>query len=135
MLRNLLQKTLRLTFCSAGLHSLTGVIFGGVSGSPPDDQCTLIEGVRHEGSKDIYQQQVNIIHGLPLLPAIEWTFIYLPILYHTFYGFWIIATGQPNVDRYRYGKNWFYLMQRISAIVLVFFMAFHILGMKGCVRW
>ena len=74
---------------------------------------------------------MNIIHGLPLLPLVEWTFIYLPILYHTFYGFWIIATGQPNVDRYRYGKNWFYLMQRISAIVLVFFMIFHILGMKG----
>ena len=32
---------------------------------------------------------------------------------------------------YGYAKNWFYTLQRVSAIVLVFFMVFHILGMKG----
>ncbi len=71
------------------------------------------------------------IHSLPFLPAIEWTFIYIPILYHTFYGIWIIATGQPNVERYGYAKNWFYVLQRASAIVLVLFIVFHIFAMKG----
>src|SRR3954452_2928837 len=64
------------------------------------------------------------------LPVIEWTFIYLPILYHTVYGIWITLTGQPNNANYPYAKNWFYLLQRISAIVIVFFMLFHILALK-----
>ena len=113
------------------LHSLTGLVFGGYLVVHLLINATLVEGVRHEGQSSVYQQQVNIIHGLPVLPAIEWTFIYLPILYHTIYGIWIIATGQPNIDKYGYGKNWFYVLQRVSAMVLVFFIVFHILGMKG----
>ena len=31
----------------------------------------------------VYQQQVDKIHSLPFLPVVEWTFIYLPILFHT----------------------------------------------------
>jgi len=112
------------------LHSLTGLVFGGYLVVHLMINATLVEGVR-EGATSVFQQQVNKIHSLPFLPGIEWALIYLPILYHTFYGFWIVATGQPNVDRYSYGKNWFYVLQRISAIVLVFFMVFHIFGMKG----
>jgi succinate dehydrogenase / fumarate reductase cytochrome b subunit len=113
------------------LHSLTGLVFGGYLVVHLLINATLVEGVREGATASVYQQQVNIIHGLPVLPAIEWTLIYIPLLYHTVYGIWIIATGQPNVDKYRYGKNWFYLLQRISAIVLVFFIVFHVLGMKG----
>ena len=53
---------------------------------------------------------------VPFLLAIEWAFIFLPIIYHTVYGVWITFTCQPNVGHYRYGKNWFYLWQRVSAI-------------------
>ena len=108
------------------LHSLTGLIFGGYLCVHLTINATLAEGHRH--GLDVYQQQVNYIHSLPFLKVIEWTFIYLPILYHTFYGIWIVATGQPNVDKYRYGKNYLYLLQRISAIILVFFMVFHLLS-------
>jgi succinate dehydrogenase / fumarate reductase cytochrome b subunit len=93
--------------------------------------ATLLEGARHAGGPTVYQVQVDKIHSLPFLPAVEWTFIYLPILYHTVYGIWITLQGQPNVGRYPYAKNWFYTLQRASAIILVFFMAFHVLAMKG----
>jgi succinate dehydrogenase / fumarate reductase cytochrome b subunit len=111
------------------LHSLTGLLFGGYLVVHLLVNATLVEGVR-EGN-NVYQTQVNIIHSLPLLPAVEWALIYLPILYHTFYGIWIIATGQPNIDKYRYTKNYFYVLQRVSAIVLIVFIFFHVLGMKG----
>ena len=120
-----------LYFLFRRLHSLTGLVFGGYLVVHLLINATLIEGVRDNGTATVYQQQVDKIHSLPFLPLIEWSFIYLPILYHTFYGIWIIATGQPNVDRYKYGKNWAYVLQRISAIILVFFITFHILGMKG----
>jgi succinate dehydrogenase / fumarate reductase cytochrome b subunit len=120
-----------LYFLFRRLHSLTGLVFGGYLVVHLLINATLIQGYGEGGSKTVFQIQVDKIHSLPFLPLVEWTFIYLPILYHTFYGIWIIATGQPNVDRYKYGKNWAYLLQRLSAIVLVFFMVFHILGMKG----
>jgi succinate dehydrogenase cytochrome b subunit len=77
-----------------------------------------------------YQDQVDKIHSLPFLPLIEWTFIYLPIIFHTVYGIWITLTGQPNATAYPFAKNIFYVLQRTSAIVIVFFMLFHVLSLK-----
>ena len=112
------------------LHSLTGIIFGGYVVIHLLVNASLIEGRRHSGDS-VYQIQVNKIHELPFLLLVETTFIYLPILFHTIYGIWITVTGKPNVTHYPFAKNWFYLLQRVSAMVLVAFILFHILGMKG----
>lgn len=106
------------------LHSLTGLVFGGYLVVHLLVNATIAQG------GIVYQNQVDKIHSLPFLPVIEWTFIYLPLLFHTAYGIWITVTGQPNVNRYSYTKNWFYVFQRISAIVIVFFMLFHVLSLK-----
>ena len=74
--------------------------------------------------------QVDKIHSLPILWAIEWAFIYLPILYHTVYGIWITFTAEPNPTRYPYTKNIFYTLQRTSAIIIVLFMIFHVFSLK-----
>jgi succinate dehydrogenase / fumarate reductase cytochrome b subunit len=113
------------------LHSLTGILFGGYLIVHLLINATLVEGSRHAGEATVYQQQVNKIHSLPLLLVIEWAFIYLPILYHTVYGIWIVATGQPNVGNYNYGKNWAYFFQRVSAVILIGFIAFHVLTFKN----
>ncbi len=122
----------RHAFLLRRLHSLSGLVFGGYLIFHLMVNATLAQTTRNAAGQTVYQIQVDQIHALPLLPLLEWTFIYLPILYHIFYGIWIIATGQPNIHRYGYTKNWFYFLQRVSAIVLIFFMAFHVLGMKGC---
>ena len=79
---------------------------------------------------NVYQTQVDKIHYLPFLPVIEWTFIYLPILFHTVYGIWITLTGQPNSATTRTRRTGSTSLQRISAIVIVFFMLFHVLALK-----
>lgn len=106
------------------LHSLTGLVFGGYLVVHLLVNAAIAQGGDH------YQVQVDKIHSLPFLPVVEWSFIYLPILYHTVYGTWIALTGQPNVTNYAYGKNWAYVLQRLSAIVIVLFMVFHILSLK-----
>ncbi len=106
------------------LHSLTGLIFGGYLIVHLLVNATLAQ------MGDVYQTQVNKIHELPMLWAIEFLLIYVPILFHTFYGIYIVATGQPNTSSYPYTKNWFYVFQRVSAIVLVFFMFFHVFALK-----
>ena len=111
------------------LHSLTGLVFGGYLVVHLIVNATLIQG--GTGPTDVYQLQVDKIHSLPFLWAIEWAFIFLPIIYHTVYGVWIVFTGQPNVGSYGYAKNWYYLIQRISGIVIAAFLIFHVLGMRG----
>jgi succinate dehydrogenase / fumarate reductase, cytochrome b subunit len=106
------------------LHSLTGLFFGGYL-----IVHLLVNAAIARGGTE-YQVQVDKIHSLPFLPVIEWTFIYLPIIYHTVYGTWITFTGQPNVGRYPYTQNYLYYAQRVSAFVIVFFGLFHVLSLK-----
>ena len=111
------------------LHSLTGIVFGGYLVVHLLVNATIAQF--GGAGRDVYQVQVNKIHDLPLLWAIEWAFIYLPILYHTVYGIWITFTGQPNPTAYPYTKNIFYTLQRTSAIVIVVFMVFHVFALKA----
>lgn len=106
------------------LHSLTGIFFGLYLLVHLAVNATIAQGGM------VYQWQVNKIHELPLLPLVEWTFIYIPLLYHTIYGAWIILTGQPNTFDYPYVMNWNYLLQRISAVIIIFFVLFHVLSFK-----
>lgn len=113
------------------LHSLMGVLFGGYIIVHLLVNATLVEGARHDGEPTVYQMQVDKIHSLPFLEAIEWTAILLPIIYHTIYGVYVVFRGRSNVGSYGYGRNWAYVLQRLTAAVLFFFIAFHVLGMKG----
>jgi succinate dehydrogenase / fumarate reductase cytochrome b subunit len=113
------------------LHSLTGIMFGLYLFIHLGVNATLAEGARHDGVRTVFQQQVDYIHSLPFLTAIEFAFLYLPLAYHTFYGIYIILTGQLNVGSYGYTKNWLYVMQRVTAMVIFFFAVFHIFTMKG----
>jgi succinate dehydrogenase / fumarate reductase cytochrome b subunit len=111
------------------LHSLTGLVFGGYLIVHVLVNATIAQGFDAFGVAS-YQTQVDKIHSLPFLPVIEWTFIYLPFLYHAVYGIWITLTGQPNVQNYPYAKNWFYFLQRLSGVVIVLFVLFHVLSFK-----
>lgn len=121
----------RHEFALRRLHSATGLLFGLFVVMHLLVNATLIEGVRYDGQTTVYQLQVDKIHGLPFLNLLAWLIILLPILFHTVYGLLIVTTGRPNIDRYGYPRNWAYVLQRISALVLVLFIAFHYLSMKG----
>jgi len=105
------------------LHSLSGITFGGYVTLHLTINASVVEG-------SVYQTQVNTIHSLPFLPLVEWGLLFLPLIYHAIYGTWIALTGQPNVINYAYGRNWLYLLQRISAAILFFFILFHVMALK-----
>ena len=75
-----------------------------------------------------YQQAVNQIHSLgPILPAVEWVFIFIPILFHAAVGWMIIAGSEFNVSAYRYAANWRYTLQRATGAIAFFFILAHVL--------
>src|SRR6266853_2448264 len=49
-----------------------------------------------------YAQQVKFLNSLPLVRVLEWTFIFIPIIYHGVYGVFIWLRGKSNVVYYPY---------------------------------
>ena len=67
---------------------------------------------------------------IPYLLFVEIFGIFLPLLFHSVYGIFISAEARPNVVNYGYGRNWFYIFQRVTGIFLFFFILFHILNLR-----
>ena len=63
---------------------------------------------------------------LPYVQLLELFGIGLPILFHMVLGVLIAATGQANVGRHGYARNWMYLLQRASGILLIFYIFYHV---------
>ena len=77
-----------------------------------------------------YDKVIGAMRNLPGLIVLETVIIFLPILVHAIYGSWVVYTGQSNVLRYKYARNWFYLIQRISGIYTVIFVIAHVLYLR-----
>ncbi len=118
---------LKHEFLIRRLHSLSGLIpVGAYMTVHLLVNASLLNGA---GS---FQHNVNQIHSLgKLLPAVEWLFIFLPILFHAIVGVWIIRTGKSNQDRYRYVSNWRYTLQRWTGVIAVVFIFFHVFHLHG----
>jgi succinate dehydrogenase / fumarate reductase cytochrome b subunit len=77
-----------------------------------------------------YQNAVGQIHSLGMfLPFVEWTFIFIPILFHATVGFIIIFSGMPNSNAYPYGGNIRYTLQRATGMIVFAFIVWHVLQM------
>jgi succinate dehydrogenase / fumarate reductase cytochrome b subunit len=77
-----------------------------------------------------YNARVDALRGLPFLQAIEWGLLLGPFLFHMLYGLWIIFTGQSNPIREPYRRNYAYVLQRISALVVFVFIIYHVVGLR-----
>lgn len=113
-----------LYFLLKRLHSLTGVIFGLYVTFHLLINASLVQ------FNDSFQVQVNKIHSLPFLNAIEWIFLFIPIIYHTLFGIYIIVAGRPNVGHYSYIRNWLYTLQRVTAVIVLLFIIFHVASIR-----
>ena len=62
---------------------------------------------------------------LPFVVLLEAAGIWLPIAFHMVLGVLIATTAQANVGKHGYARNWQYTLQRVSGLVLVFYILFH----------
>ncbi len=117
----------RHEFLLRRLHSLSGLIPVGAY------MCIhLLTNATVLDSPATFQKNVYSIHALgKLLPLIEWTFIFLPILFHGVFGFVIIRGGLPNSGAYTYSSNVRYTLQRVSGMVAFVFIMWHVFHMHG----
>ena len=74
-----------------------------------------------------YQSQVDRIHALGIiLPLVEWTFIFIPILFHGIVGLVIISGSMPNAAAYPYNGNIRYTLQRATGMIVFAFIILHV---------
>jgi len=74
-----------------------------------------------------FQMNVDRIHSLgKALWIVEWTFIFIPLMFHAAVGWLIIAGAMPNTGSYAYASNIRYTLQRATGIIAFVFIVFHV---------
>src|SRR6478752_1976997 len=113
------------SFLLRRLHSLSGIIPIG---------AFLIEhfisnAFATNGWK-AYADQVKFLTGLPFVLVLETVGIYIPILYHSLYGFHIWFSGKSNLSDYPWAGNFMYAAQRWTGAVTFAYIVWHTYTMR-----
>ena len=79
---------------------------------------------------EAYRQQVAFLSGFPFVFYLELFGIWLPILYHSLYGFYIWYRGDSNLVEYPWAGNWMYAAQRWTGGIAFFYIVWHTYTMR-----
>jgi succinate dehydrogenase / fumarate reductase, cytochrome b subunit len=84
----------------------------------------------------LFNEAVADLQSIPYIVVVEVLGIFIPLIYHAVYGLIITYEGRPNVGSYDYGRNWLYFLQRVTGVILFFFITFHVLNFRfGMIPW
>lgn len=78
----------------------------------------------------LYNQFINIMAIIPGIVIIEIVVIFLPLIVHGVMGLYIVFTGRNNPKRYAYFRNWAFMLQRISGVIIFAFLIWHVATIK-----
>lgn len=78
------------------------------------------------GAEHYNDKVVGFLQGMNYLAVLEIFVIALPLLFHAGYGLLISHRSQPELKRYPWMRNWMYGFQRISGIIILLFLLFHV---------
>lgn len=117
----------RHEFVIRRLHSLSGLLPVGLYMT-----VHLVTNASVLNGPGSFQKNVYTIHSLgKLLPLVEWTFIFIPILFHAIVGVMIVTGMVPNTSDYPYGANRRYTWQRWTGLIAFAFILYHVFHMHG----
>ncbi|QQE12298.1 hypothetical protein JD969_02145 [Planctomycetota bacterium] len=119
------------------LHSLSGIIPIGLFVCVhlfTNAQMILhtLFGVNPATGESYFQHEVNFIHAMPALELIEYA-LWASIAFHAVLGFVYIFNSKWNTTQYKYEANYRYTMQRVTGIIAIIFIFFHIATLRW--RW
>ncbi|HYA23167.1 MAG TPA: succinate dehydrogenase [Terriglobales bacterium] len=113
------------SFLLRRLHSLSGIVPVGLF---------LIEHFISNAfatrGPSAYTKQVELLSSFPFVVGLELFGIWLPILYHALYGFYIWYRGDGNIGEYPWTGNWMYTAQRWTGAIAFFYMVWHTWTMR-----
>lgn len=121
----------RHEFLVRRLHSLLGLVpIGAYLVFHLATNAAIIDGL------PAYQHRADQIHklGATTILILEWSLIFLPILFHGLIGLVIVTRGKRNVANYAYEGNIRYTLQRATGVIAFVFILWHVFQMHGWFR-
>lgn len=109
------------SFWARRLHSLSGVVPIGAFVF----EHMFSNSFSTQGSA-AYNEMVHTLTSIPYVLWLEIFVIYIPILFHAVYGTYIAIQARYNAASYPYGRNWMFLLQRLSGIFLFIYIGLHV---------
>ena len=116
------------TFILRKLHQLTGIVPLGAF--LLEHLYTNSKAAHPELGRQHFNQAVADLQNIPYILFVEVTFIFIPLIYHAVYGLFMTWEMRPNNLAYPYPRNWFYTIQRVTGVILFFFIFFHVLNFR-----
>jgi succinate dehydrogenase / fumarate reductase cytochrome b subunit len=110
------------------LHSLTGILPVGVF-----LLFHLFENLAAVGGEQPYNTGIAHLAGMlpsPYFFVIEALVIALPIGFHGLFGAYLALEGKPNVGACAYRRNYLYLLQRVTGVVALVYLAYHVVSLR-----
>ncbi|UOE93369.1 succinate dehydrogenase cytochrome b558 subunit [Alkalihalobacillus sp. LMS39] len=108
-------------FMNRKLHSLLGVIPVGIF---------LVQHlvVNHFATRGAtaFNQASHFMENLPFRYFLEIFIIFIPLLYHAIYGLYIAFQARNNVSHYGFFRNWMFMLQRVTGVVTLIFVVWHV---------
>lgn len=103
------------------LHSLLGIIPVGLFLT----QHLVVNHFATRG-EDAFNSASHFMESLPFRIFLEIFVIFLPLMFHAFYGIYIAFTAKHNPRRFGTLRNYLFILQRFTGIFLVVFIAWHV---------
>lgn len=115
------KKQLRTDFYIRRFHSILGIVPIGIflclhltlnsaAIIGPEAWAAVIDGMR----------------SMPFVIVAEIALIALPILFHAVYGIYVVYVSDMHFLRYQYIGNWMYILQRVTAVITLIFVLYHV---------
>lgn len=108
-------------FLNRRLHSLLGIIPVGLF---------LVEHlvVNHFATSgaSAFNAAAGFMGTLPFVHFLEVFLIFLPLLYHAVYGLYVAFTAKNNVSRFGFFRNWMFMLQRVTGVITLIFVVWHV---------
>jgi succinate dehydrogenase / fumarate reductase, cytochrome b subunit len=108
-------------FFNRRLHSLLGVIPVGLF-----LMQHMVVNQFATGGEESFNKAAAFMEHLPFRYLLETFVIFLPLLFHAIYGLYIAFTAKNNASRYGFFRNWMFLLQRVSGVITLIFITWHV---------
>ena len=113
----------RMSFYARKLFELSGLV--PVGAFLVEHLYTNFQRVGQGGSER-FDRIVVDLQTNPIVPFLEVLAIGLPLLYHAGYGLFAARQARPNAGAYGYLRNWTYVLQRVTGVVLLLYIGYHV---------
>ena len=110
------------------LHSLTGIVPVGLF-----LLFHLFENMNALRGAEAYDAAIAKLAELlppPYFYFVEVGLILLPLAFHGLYGTYLALEGSPNLKAYAYRRNYLYVLQRVTGVLVLAFVVYHVVTLR-----